>query len=265
MDSRASALFWSRLFLLFSLFFAGNELWSENPVAPTFQEQFIFSSVVLESGSASFVGDDGRSADSSIPPGTLLKTDATIEVGMDGMAEIRLGCGSVVRLAPGSRFAIRQFGLDLLSGAILARHVGNTFPMKIQGASTLLVSKDSLIDVERQGDSLLARVQVGKMKTPGMREAVVAGQSIQASGKTAKQVPFGPSPRAWDSPTLLAPGNTLKKEPSEPAAAAAAEPQIPDPGSEKLPESPSTSGSPGETQMAEEWMKNPVPVDQDAK
>ena len=176
---------------------------------PSFHEQFIYSVVTLESGVARLVADDDRPLEPVLVLGTLLKMGAVIEVDIDNSAQIRLACGSLVRLAPGSRLRIRGNGLELLAGAVLARHVGGYFPLKIDGAATLLISKDSLVDAERQGDKVLARVQVGRMQTPGLAEPVVAGQSIEAVGRSARVVPFGPVPRSWIGPS----GQTQEEPP----------------------------------------------------
>jgi hypothetical protein len=263
----------SWLVLLGAAFFSSPEMFAQKAPdhLPTFAEQFIFSAVTLESGSARLIGEDGNPQGAPIPPGSLLKTESTIGIDSEGIAEIRLGCNSIVRLAPGSRLKIRPFGLEFLSGSIMARHVGSYFPLKIQGAATLLVSKDSLVDAERQGEKVLARVQVGKMRTPGMKEPVVAGQSIEASGRNASITPFGPLPRPWDSPSLTNSGNppvsgnetlsedlTDQDEPANPVEAGAED----DPPPTRVPDT--GEDAPVESIEGENWMKEPIPVGQDS-
>lgn len=231
---------------------------------PTFDEQFIYSIITLESGTAYFIGDDGKKS-GAISPGTLLKTESTIEIGGESLAEIRLACGSFLRLTPGSRLKIRPFGLDLVSGSVLARHVGIFFPMKIEGAATLLVSKDSLVDVERQGEKVLARVQVGEMKTPGIPDAILAGQSIEASGRTANITPFGPSPMSWNNPILRQPeGYRVNLESVSVIDQEIAESEAVERTTEK-PGNGQPLSEPQTPVLGEDWMKEPIPINDNAE
>jgi hypothetical protein len=228
---------------------------------PTFTEQFIFSSVILESGMARLINEDGTPQSGPIPPGSLLKTESIIGVDSEGIAEIRLGCNSIVRLTPGSRLKIRSFGLEFLKGSMMARHAGSHFPLKIQGAATLLISKDSLVDAERDGDKVLARVQVGSLKTPGMKEPVVAGQSIEASGQSATITTFGPLPKSWDSPTLSNQPILGIETSSKPISEQGENQSSNEPPPTQIP--PQNGEIPNEAIEGEDWMKKPIPVGQD--
>lgn len=242
---------------------------SEASLLP-YHEQFLYSIVILEYGPAQFIDNNGRKSGSLLEPGTLLPTESIIEIGAEDHAQIRLGCGSIIRLSPTSRLKIYPYGLELLSGSVLARHVGDLFPLKIDGAATLLVSQNSLIDAERDGEKILARVQIGTMRTPGKPGLWVAGQSVEASKLAVKCVPFGPIPHAWNSSERHSSPASQTDSISEAweseimsAPEAAEEPSVEfeDLGVElpSTPDAPPSSNPIGDSQPGTDWTKDPVP------
>ena len=158
--------------------------------------------VVFEAGKATWITRPGGNPGSPVTPGSTLKTGSVIETSPDSNGDIRLGCGSLVRAAPGTRIKVMPFSLGLESGAILTRHTGSFFPMKVQGGATLIISKDSVVDMERDKDGLVAQVLTGKMKTPGIPKYLVPGQSIETIGNKAVFSGRIPKSRNWDSPRL---------------------------------------------------------------
>lgn len=162
----------------------------------TFAEMFIFGMVRLESGSCSLIREPSP-AKIPVTPGTLLPTESIIETGPKDVAQLRLECGSKIQMAPETRIKILPFALDVKTGAIRVRHSGSLYPCKIQGASTLVISRDSLVEIERRGDAFLSTVQVGKMRTPWMKGYVEAGSSLETRGKTAKLIELPMPLRSW--------------------------------------------------------------------
>ncbi len=168
-----------------------------SPLIPLYHQQFIYGMARIESGTATV----------ALPPAAkpgrgLLPIGTTITTGADQAVQLRLGCGSTLRLGPSSRLELGQFGLILHAGCALARHLGTVFPLKISGAATLLLTRDSVVDIEREAETVRARVQVGTVRTPGLREPARAGAAIEASGRTASTVARGPIPRGWIHPGL---------------------------------------------------------------
>jgi hypothetical protein len=241
---------------------------ASSPGLLTYHEQFLYSIVILEYGPAQFIDRNGQKSGSWLEPGTLLPTESIIEVGAENHAQIRLGCGSIIRLSPTSRLKIFPYGLELLSGSILARHVGDLFPLKIDGAATLLVSQNSLIDAERTGETILARVQIGTMRTSGQPKLWVAGQSIEATKQLVKIVPFGPIPRAWNTPELHSNpasqtdsfSEAWESEMSEPEPAAEPSLELEDLGVELPPTPDAPPANPkGDSPPGTDWTKDPIP------
>lgn len=236
--------------------------------------QYLFGLVVFESGSAKVVKAPDGSVGKPLVPGTRIKIGMTIQTFPDSPAEIRLGCGSLIRLAPNTRLTIQPFGITLEEGSCLARHGSEVFPLKIQGASTLLVTNNSLVELERRNDTFLARVQYGSLRSPELNSPVMAGQSIMASGKNVHLADIGPEPLSWANPPSGIPNSpTEGHSPPDTTIPTSGDTVSPNPTSiDDSPSSPAsqqTSGTPdtgdsasspqGNSSLAEDWMKQDSP------
>ncbi|NLI79823.1 MAG: hypothetical protein GX442_25685 [Candidatus Riflebacteria bacterium] len=244
-----------------------------------FHQQFLYGLVVLQAGRAFLVEGAGPvpAGAAAIPPGTPIKTGATIGTPPDVGADLRLACGSTVRLAPSTRVTVLPFALRLDGGSCLARHVGSTFPLKVAGPATLLIQRESVVEVERQAERMLARVQTGSLRVRDFAKVLAAGQGLTVSGSTVTIDPDALSPRLWDSPAL-GPSPVVGPSGDDPAlpelwsemdawpSPAPGGPVGPRPGSSATPGPGTPPGqapgqAPGQnTQIlsGEEWMKKPV-------
>ena len=84
-----------------------------------------------------------------------------------------------------------------MAGSALVQHRDALFPLKIDGAAPILVSRGSAAEFERDGDRVRVRVQKGRVLTPGLTEALPAGRSLSARGNEAEILPTNPPPREW--------------------------------------------------------------------
>lgn len=179
---------------------AGSSLSTKNNEAgESFFDQFLYGMIVFSSGKARLLNPQGKEILGVIPAGKMIGIESIIETSLEESAELNFGCGSTLRLAPGTRVRLRPFGLNLEKGACLARHVSPFLPLKILGTSMLLIDRESLVEIEREGEKTMVKVYAGTLRTPGMRSRVTAGQAIEISGKTATFTKFNPEPDSWIS------------------------------------------------------------------
>jgi ferric-dicitrate binding protein FerR (iron transport regulator) len=158
-----------------------------------FEDLYPTSSVVLVGGEVTL---DGKAFSQNeallIPPGAVVEA-----VSSEG-AQIRLGRTSVIRLAPGAKIRLSGASVEILAGETFVKHTGGYFPLRLEGAATLLVSRDSVVELARQGDEFLVRIQVGRVLTPGAEQPLKAGSQFAVSGRTVRENVPGPEPKAWE-------------------------------------------------------------------
>ena len=248
---------------------------------PDFLQQFVYGTVVVEAGLAYLADERGKLAENALATGTLIKTGSIVGTSEKGFADIRLGCGSSLRMAPKSRLKILAYAIELQGGSIRARHLNAFFPMKVLGNATLLLSREGVADIEERDGKFLAQVQAGKLRALGMKGAAEPGQVVEASGQQAALSDKFPTLFRWDS--AYSPGSP-EEEPSEELLAAfdgmdtsveefaSEEPapppsavQEPVPAAAITPQAPKEFQGNGNSELAEDWMKQPIPVDESGK
>ncbi|RCK78773.1 MAG: hypothetical protein OZSIB_1126 [Candidatus Ozemobacter sibiricus] len=251
---------------------------------PDFLHQFVYGLVILDEGKAFLVDHQGKMAATPLATGTRIKTGSVVGTAADAGAVLRLGSGSLLRMAPNTRVRVLPYSLELQEGACRARHVNQYHPLKIEGKATILLTREGAADLETRGNKVLVQVQAGKVRAAGLKEPVAAGQTIEAKGQEARLTDerpawearmAGPARSAVDEVSELAEAfdagsaadlSVLEQESAagshrdaEPSVTALPPPANPPPVSPPEPVSPPGAGNSGVVE-GEDWMKNPIPV-----
>lgn len=163
---------------------------------PDFLHQFVYGLVILDEGKAFLVDPQGEMAATPLATGTRIKTGSVVGTPADAGAVLRLGSGSLLRMAPNTRVRVLPYSLELQEGACRARHVNQYHPLKIEGKATILLTREGAADLETRGNKVLVQVQAGKVRAAGLKEPVAAGQTIEAKGQEARLTDERP---AWEA------------------------------------------------------------------
>ncbi len=254
---------------------------------PEFMNQFVYGVVVLDSGKAFLIDGQGKPAPTAIATGTRIKTGTVVGTGEEEGAVLRLGCGSLLRLGPKTRLKVLPYSVVLEEGSCRARHINQYFPLKVDGKATILLTREGVADFETRDGKVLVQVQVGKVRALGIKDPVQTGQTIEASGRQARLTDERPG-WAGQTGTADVPAEVMAElasafdavaaagqgtggfdegaagEPAaEPAEEPAAEP-VPVAGTPKPAEPPAGDAKPveGGAVEGEDWMKEPIPVEE---
>ncbi|HNW35633.1 MAG TPA: FecR family protein [Candidatus Ozemobacteraceae bacterium] len=168
---------------------------------PSFSDQYLFGLTIFEAGSASLVLPNGT-ADRVPTQGTLIKSGSSIKTPAGSYARASLLCGSKIMLAPESAVKVGPLSLGIEAGTCLIRHVGKSYPLKIDGPTPVLIERGSVVEVERISDGLLMRVEAGVARDAGTKEKICAGECGKIDGKGISKVDQGPVPLAWEDPAI---------------------------------------------------------------
>ncbi|NLI78777.1 MAG: FecR domain-containing protein [Candidatus Riflebacteria bacterium] len=144
-----------------------------------FDEAFPTGLVTLEAGQAALATADDLAG---LVPGARIPVEGLVTAAGSGTADLRLACGSMVRLAPGASVRVQAFGLDLAAGTALIRHAGSPFPLKITGPGNVLIGRKSVGELTRDGETLLVRCHSGTIGLPDGTEPLSPGETAAVSG-----------------------------------------------------------------------------------
>ncbi|NLI76468.1 MAG: FecR domain-containing protein [Candidatus Riflebacteria bacterium] len=179
------------------------------PVPPAFDRVYIYGMVVLEPGGGTVFYPDQRPPRTASGSDLLVPTGASIRTGASETAVIRVGQGSVLRLAPRTEVIVRPARLDLQQGECLVRHGDAVIPFRLGGTAMVSIAPGGTVEAAREGDHLLLVVQAGTARVGNHPTPLAAGQKAEVTKASVRL-----------SDTLALPGN-------EPAPGAAGPP--PDP------------------------------------
>lgn len=146
---------------------------------PPFERIFIYSTVILEPGSATLILPDRQEVRVATGSGRLVPTGSTIRTGPNETARLRIGQGSHLRMGPLTEVVLMPTRLDLRRGTCLVKHGPAPIPLRLGGVATLTIEARSTVEAMRQADHLLLVVQAGRLRIPGAPTPLEAGQKAE--------------------------------------------------------------------------------------
>lgn len=172
-----------------------------------FGELFVLGMIYLQPGGGTLTYPDRRPQvvrprrEIRAPIGSIISTCAT------ETARLRFECGSRLDLGPNSRVVLRTWHIDLQKGPCLLRHVGSPLSLKVGGVATFTIRPETMAEITRDGDTVLARVQTGRVRAAGLGDELTPGDNAVAlAGAVSRTDTVAPLCSWWQPAPVAAEG-----------------------------------------------------------